>query len=384
MRPAPAPQPVTNGAPESRTQTLDECRVEISTRDSQPSAPTAPRVRTAPTIRDLDPLLAPAGPFLRPTLFVGIGGTATLVLGQLRRRLQDRFGSVEKLPAIRLLAIDTDTESLAERTQEGDDSGLTPRDSLALPLRRSEEYRGGSVKLLEWMSRRWLYNIPRSLQTEGLRPLGRLALVDHGQQLAKQLTAALAAITDPRALAATAEQLGTPLNDAAPRVVLVASISGGTGSGMALDATYLLDKLTKERGLPADCALRAAAPFDGPQSGGARPRRGQRLCHAGRVAHYFERGYPGEPACGLAPLDPEQARLPGMYLVHLGGELGESELPAAAGSVADYLYLSCATPAAGWFDAARQRPPRRRKTKRRRVICNCVRSASTTWAARAS
>ena len=48
-----------------------------------------------------------------------------------------------------------------------------------MPLRRSQDYREDSRKILEWLSRRWLFNIPRSLQTEGLRPLGRLALVDH-------------------------------------------------------------------------------------------------------------------------------------------------------------------------------------------------------------
>ena len=33
------------------------------------------------------------------------------------------------------------------------------------------------------MSRRWLYNIPRSLETRGYRPLGRVALVDHSQRV---------------------------------------------------------------------------------------------------------------------------------------------------------------------------------------------------------
>ena len=129
---------------------------------------------TAPTIRDLDPVLAAGRALLASHIVCRHWRHGHARARTVARRLHDRFGSVEKLPAIRLLAIDTDTESLAERTQEGDDSGLTPRNSLALPLRRSEEYRGGSVKLLEWMSRRWLYNIPRSLQTEGLRPLGRL------------------------------------------------------------------------------------------------------------------------------------------------------------------------------------------------------------------
>ena len=123
-----------------------------------------------------------------------------------------------------------------------------------------------------------------------------------------------------------------------------------------MDATYLLDKLTKRgAACPPTCALRAAAPFDGPQSGAHDFAVANAYATLAELRALLRTRLSGEPACGLAPLDPEQARLPGMYLVHLGGELGESELPAAAGSVADYLYLSCATPAAGWFDAARQR-----------------------------
>ena len=46
----------------------------------------------------------------------------------------------------------------------------------------SQEYREDSTRLLKWLNRRWLYNVPRSLQTEGIRPLGRLAYVDHCSQ----------------------------------------------------------------------------------------------------------------------------------------------------------------------------------------------------------
>ena len=66
-----------------------------------------------------------------------------------------------------------------------------------MPLRKPEEYRADSGKLLQWLSRRWLYNIPRSLETEGLRPLGRLALVDHGVKLRELLRSHLTRIAEP-------------------------------------------------------------------------------------------------------------------------------------------------------------------------------------------
>ena len=50
------------------------------------------------------------------------------------------------------------------------------------PCAKPQEYRSETPEILEWLSRRWLYNIPRSLKTEGIRPLGRLALVDHASE----------------------------------------------------------------------------------------------------------------------------------------------------------------------------------------------------------
>ena len=50
---------------------------------------------------------------LHPTLFVGIGQTATTILRQLRRRLRERVGRDEELPAIRVLCVDTDHRDLS-------------------------------------------------------------------------------------------------------------------------------------------------------------------------------------------------------------------------------------------------------------------------------
>ena len=47
-----------------------------------------------------------------PVLFVGIGGLATRVFRQLRRRFHDRLGTNEKIPAIEFLLLDTDIQSL--------------------------------------------------------------------------------------------------------------------------------------------------------------------------------------------------------------------------------------------------------------------------------
>jgi hypothetical protein len=211
------------------------------------------------TVTWLPPVEAePTDVALRPTLFIGLGGLAGRALQQLRGRLAERFGDLGEMPAIDLLLIDTDVRALTQASGGSAERSLATSQTMALPLRKTLDYRTDSRKLLRWLSRRWLYNIPRSLQTEGLRPLGRLALVDHVEQVIKRLRAALMAVTAPDALATSALHADRPF-EGPPRVFVVSSISGGAGSGMVLDVAYAIQHVAGELGLNIDdlCGLLA-------------------------------------------------------------------------------------------------------------------------------
>ncbi|MHB8867139.1 MAG: serine/threonine protein kinase, partial [Pirellulaceae bacterium] len=160
------------------------------------SNPVVPRVDPSPQVTSLPPIeLDDSATVVRPTVFVGVGRSAGRILLQLRRRLADRFGSVEDIPAFQMLMVDTDTKDLLALTQHR--SGFKSHELLAIPLRHPQDYRDDSGKLLRWISRRWLYNIPKSLRTEGLRPLGRLAFVDHAAEVAQRIRAAIVTATSP-------------------------------------------------------------------------------------------------------------------------------------------------------------------------------------------
>ena len=107
-----------------------------------------------------------------PVLFVGIGGLATRVLRQLRRRFHDRLGTKEQIPAIEMLLLDTDIQSLNAAARDAGGLELQAGEMVPMPLRSAEAYRSMGGHGLGSISRRWLFNIPYSLQTEGLRPLG--------------------------------------------------------------------------------------------------------------------------------------------------------------------------------------------------------------------
>lgn len=201
------------------------------------SASVRARPRVDPTIHDIEvpavnntTAIAPA-----PTLFVGVGGVGIRMLRAIRERA-DRDRRDDDAP-LAWLAIDTDRETLKTVSDEGV-CLLSDDEKLHIPLRRPNQYRDGSQALLQWVSRRWLYNIPRSLQTRGFRPLGRIALVDHSASVFSTLQQRLHWLVT-QAPSSTAES--QPL-----RVVVLTGLSGGTGSGTFIDIAQAVRSICHE------------------------------------------------------------------------------------------------------------------------------------------
>lgn len=284
-----------------------------------------------------------AAPF-RPTLFVGLGGCGGRVLGGLRRRLEDRLPTPLKSLASMLL-LDTDTRELSAAAYSDGAGHLQPEETVAMPLRRSQDYREDSRKILEWLSRRWLFNIPRSLQTEGLRPLGRLAFVDHSEKVTQHLKSAI-------------EKLHQEASNLQfmPRVVIVASSCGGTGSGAVTDVSFLVRQLLET--LPEGANMEVVAVL---VHGTTRNPQQQELAIVNTVATLTELAqfhrpatvFPGDPACGLKPREAGSGALDAAYLVHVGDELSAQEMDAAAERVAEFLMLDTMTLAGNLLEACR-------------------------------
>ena len=133
---------------------------------------------------------------------------------------------------------------------------------LAIPLKKSDDYRNASARHLSWLSRRWLFNIPKTQQTEGIRPLGRLALVDHVNEVRSRIDDAISSILDPETVQTTADQLNLTAVTKVPNVFVVASISGGIGSGSVLDIGYLVKSILAGRNI-ADEHVHGILTIDG-------------------------------------------------------------------------------------------------------------------------
>src|SRR5262249_45199769 len=88
--------------------------------------------------------------------------------------------------------------------------------------------------------------------TTGMRCLGRLALVDHFRPIMSKLRAELEACTDPEALATADRQTQLGLRSNYPRVYVVTSLTGGTGSGIFIDIAYLVRVQLRQLGYSND------------------------------------------------------------------------------------------------------------------------------------
>lgn len=322
--------------PSSKSMLLEVPQREKATVSTLPAVPVDPK--------KLD---------LRPTLILGIGGVGGKVLNRLRRQTSQRFEGA--LPAVQMLLVDTDSRAVARASSGGDPAALTNQETLSLPLRRPQEYRERADRIQSWLSRRWLYNIPRSLETEGLRPLGRLALVDHAQRTLQRIRLSLNAAIEPEALETTSESLGFPIKPSDVRVIVVSSISGGTGSGMSLDLGYAVRHALGRMGL-------AEAEVTGifTHSLGSETRQSE-LAKVNAYSWLTElqqfsgkdSSYPGDAGAGLPGFPPGVAPFDHTYLLRWQDGMNAEDFQASVDSLAEYVYLNVFSAAQQFFDASR-------------------------------
>lgn len=224
----------------------------INPDDTPPPGATAELI--APVFTPAPPEVSGPGP-LRPALVIGLGQAGLRVIQRLRFDLKERFGPAEMTPAVRTLYVDTDADSLdeARRARSTDRlAALPPNDVFPAKLNRAGHYlkpRLNGRSLIEgWFDSQLLYKIPRTPQTMGLRLFGRLAFCDYYRSLMGKIQMELEMAVSADALALTEARTGLKLRTNRPRVYVVTSLAGGTGSGMFMDMAYALQNRLKRMG----------------------------------------------------------------------------------------------------------------------------------------
>lgn len=291
-----------------------------------------------------------------PAVVIGIGGTAMQVMRALREQMATAYGGTEALAAVNMMLIDTDPQTIGAATRDSQ-SGLplAPTETLSTPLKRPQDYRSSSSRLLKWMSRRWLYNIPRSLRSDGIRPLGRLALIDHARQVCQRIRLLLQQAVDPEQIAKAEQAAGVKLRSDALRVYVVGGISGGTSSGMLLDVAYIVRAALDRMQLADTKVLGLATHVTSGDVERGELARVNAFSWLSELHHFSNPAvaYPGDEGVGLPSHGPTVPPFDSTYIVNMGHRIDQSTFVRQTDAVASYLFADMFTSAQTFLDSSR-------------------------------
>ena len=271
-------------------------------------------------------------------LVIALGGAGADCLNGIRQRLEPLgIASPFKLHSV---LIDTDAATTQTAMFREATDNISRSHVVHAQLRTAHQYRQSGTERLKSISRRWIYNIPRNQLTGGMRPLGRLALVDHGQQVMKTLEAAVEELNQ------AAE------NGAKARVYVVGSITGGTASGMYIDIAYLLRHALDSCELE-NLSILSFLMTNRFQGDPSRPLALHATKSAISEISFFlkpENSYPGDPGAGWPSVPAARTPLRDAYLVVPSDA---NRAPDTVESVVNYIWNDSAA-CASWLDRGRE------------------------------
>ncbi|MBY0525429.1 MAG: protein kinase [Gemmataceae bacterium] len=291
---------------------------------------------------------------LRPTLILGLGNFGRRALMELRCRFLDRFQDLSKVPLVRFLYVDTDPEAVRSATRGAPEVALSNGAVYHLGLQPVGNYRRRMIDHLnEWLPREKLYGIPRSLQTQGSRALGRLAFADNHLRFMTRLKRDLQQATHPDTLYQSVSQTGLALRENVPRVYVIAAAGGG-GSGILVDLGFELRRMLKQ--LKFQDADVIAFLLCGAPSDPATPKAEQANVYATltELNHFYDAGSQFAAQYGPdAPRIVEQGQpYKCVYLMPLAHRSPES-LRDAVAHLGSYIFHDVSTPVGSRLDRSR-------------------------------
>ena len=275
-------------------------------------------------------------------LVVGLGGTGADIVCELNRRVKESGSSCPL--DLQSVLVDTDMHSLHAVRNSDPSDGLPKTTTVHTPLRSASDYRSGGNTTFRSVSRRWIYNVPRSGTTEGMRPLGRLAMVDHAEKIDQALRQAISRLSEAG-------------GDQIPSVYVVGSLSGGTGSGMVFDVISRVRTLLDEAGLEHVSVLPLLASVS-LQGNPHQPLTLLDTFAASAELQYFlmpGHSYPGDAGAKWPAVPAARSPLKDAYLI-VDADLADKDAPCAAATIVDYLWCD-ATNMGGYLAKARRADP---------------------------
>ncbi|MCE1246881.1 MAG: tubulin-like doman-containing protein [Firmicutes bacterium] len=182
---------------------------------------------------------------IRPTVIIGLGGTGQRIVMEVRRRIIQEYGSLDRIPIVGFLVLDTDSEKPILPGMDEDTLGkiqLAPSEmfhSKVVGTHKLKDELNSYPHLSEWVDRAILERGDATQGAKGIRAIGRLSYFVNFVDIKKAITSMISQVTNQPNLKYMAENHNMQV---APGVnfFIITSICGGTGSGMFLDMAFTI------------------------------------------------------------------------------------------------------------------------------------------------
>jgi hypothetical protein len=209
---------------------------------------------------------------LRPTLFIGAGGTGMEVMMRIRRRILSavwnrrnptRVESIADFPVARFLHFDLDNNAVIDegKSQRTDPwyelAKLSDEERLVEPLDLPQYHESDDSLARFPLIENWMPLRPKKLRSLGIDPskgagqiraLARLYLFDKYPKLRGRIKGALNFLSSNAGIERKEnyQRLGLQVDTSKFRIVVIASAAGGTGAGTAIDLGWLAKAIARQ------------------------------------------------------------------------------------------------------------------------------------------
>jgi hypothetical protein len=209
---------------------------------------------------------------LRPTLFIGAGGTGMEVMMRIRRRILSevwnrrhpvRVDAISQFPVARFLHVDLDSgavidEGKSQRTDPWYELvKLSDEERLVEPLDLPQYHESDDSLARFPLIERWMPLRPKKLRSLGIDPskgagqiraIARLYLFDKYPKLRGRIKSALNYLGSNAGneRKESYQRLGLQVDTSKYRIVVIASNAGGTGAGSALDLGWMAKSIARQ------------------------------------------------------------------------------------------------------------------------------------------
>ena len=324
----------------------DDKSISTSSSFVPPAGNTSPSVqREVVTLPEIE-FATEAGYRHTPAMFLGIGGTGAEMLTSLRAEMAKQSIVIDDHDELSWLLVDTDDAPLQTAVAPETCGCLDFNSVMHLPLKSPQYYRDLDEHIFSPISRRWLYNVPRSKATEGIRPLAMLALLDHAELCYKVITNYVAHL-------AQQSTLQQPEQPPTIRVYLMASAHGATGGGTVNEFAFLVRRAMDEQGVAGQILAFLTASAQDDRYGHSLQGASAMVCLS-EMEHYFQTAglHPGLPTLPMSQAAP-RAPIDNVYLVQ-GGVVGDRDAwETAIDQAVEYIYADACSPLGKALDAVR-------------------------------